>query len=171
MWSGELQRPIVKNTKWFYNQHSITLPESNLFIRTKTLSPIVLLTSMSQVPVPQGLFARVIKRLGLEKQLQIVKRHLGWFIALLVVVLGIAFIAFLKFHDVLGESSFGPYLSLLRSDPLLMLRYWRSYGYSLFEALPSFALTIVFFSLGCLLLVLKIVMVTIEQWKLIKKSM
>lgn len=125
---------------------------------------------MSDVLVPQGLFERVLKRLGIEKQIRSIQRHLGVFASLEALFIILSGIAFFGLWEVLFESSFGPYFALLFTDPGIVVTHWHSYGYSLIESVPSIAVMIVLFSLGFLLLFFKLVMNAFQSWKQIKKS-
>ena len=74
--------------------------------------------------VPRGLFSRIIKRLGLEKELTIVRRNLKFFTTLLVMFLVLSVFAFIGVKHVLATSSFGPFLYLAFSDSGIVIKYW-----------------------------------------------
>ena len=68
---------------------------------------------MEEIKAPRGLFSRIIKRLGLERQLQIIKRNLGFFIGGLAVFVILSTFAIIGLREVLSESSFGPFVSFV----------------------------------------------------------
>jgi hypothetical protein len=120
--------------------------------------------------VPRGLFSRIIKRLGLEKQLRIARKHLGFFTGALVVFLILSFLAFIGLKQVLAESSFGPYLSLIFSDPGVVLKYWHSFLFSIFESVPSASIAIFLAALALFLLFVKFSSSSLEKLCLVIKS-
>ncbi len=127
-------------------------------------------TRISPAAPPRGLFSRIIKRLGLEKQLQIVRRHLGFFAALLGVFLFLSIFAFVGLRQVLTESSFGPYLSLILSDPGIALKYWDSFLFSIFESMPGAGIALLLTALALLLLLIKSTSSSLEKFYLVIKS-
>ncbi len=120
--------------------------------------------------VPRGLFSRIIKRLGLEKQLWIIQRRLGFFAALLAVFLFLSIFAFVGLRQVLTESSFGPYLSLMFSDPGIVLKYWDSFLFSIFESMPGTGIALLLTALALLLLLIKFASSSLEKFYLVIKS-
>jgi hypothetical protein len=118
---------------------------------------------------PRGLFARVIKRLGLEKQLGIARRHLRFFAALLGVFIFLSIFAFIGLRQVLAESGFGPYLSLIFSDPGAVLKYWDSFLFSVFESIPGVGIAIFLAALAFLLLIIRLASSSLEKFYLTAK--
>lgn len=112
---------------------------------------------MEEIKTPRGLFARIIKRLGLERQLLIVKRHLGFFAGILIVFVFLSIFAFIGLKHVLAESSFGPYLSLIISDPGMVLKNWHSFVFSVLESVPGADMFAVLLAVGVLLMCVKLV--------------
>ncbi len=112
---------------------------------------------MEETKAPRGLFARIMKRLGLERQLQIIKRNLGFFVGGLVVFVFLSVFAVIGLHEVLAESSFGPYLSLVFSDPWMILKNWHSFAFSVFESVPGANLVILLFAMAILLMLIRLV--------------
>ena len=107
--------------------------------------------------IPEGLVSRIMRRLGLEQQLRIVRRHAGFF-AGLTLVFGVLFIfAIIGFREVMTESSFGPYVSLIFSDPGAVARYWHSFVLSLEESLPGLSLALLLFVSAVVLLMIRLV--------------
>ncbi len=128
------------------------------------------LNSINLPKPPRGLFARIIRRLGLEKQLWIVRRHLGFFAALLGVFLFLSIFAFVGLRQALVESSFGPYLSLIFSDPGMVLKYWDSFLFSIFESMPGAGIALFLAALALLLLLIKLASSSLEKFHLVVKS-
>lgn len=122
------------------------------------------------VTPPRGLFSRIIKRLGLEKQLRIVRQRLGFFTVLLGVFLFLSIFAFIGLRQVLAESSFGPYLSLIFSDPGIVLKYWDSFLFSVFESMPGTGITLFLTALALLLFLVKLASLSLEKFHLMIKS-
>ena len=119
---------------------------------------------------PRGLFKRIIDRLGLEKQLQLVKHNLGFFSVLSAVFVVLCIFAYIGLKAVLAESSFGKYLQLLLSDPDVVLRYWKIYLYTLFESLPAFYLSLFLIPLALIIIFASYVSRNIEKVLLLTKS-
>jgi hypothetical protein len=124
----------------------------------------------ASVTPPRGLFSRIIKRLGLEKQLRIVRRHLGFFAALLGIFLFLSGFAFIGLRQVLAESSFGPYLSLIFSDPGIVLKYWDSFLFSIFESMPGAGIALFLVAFALLLSFVKLASSSLEKFYLVVKS-
>ncbi len=120
--------------------------------------------------VPRGLFSRIIKRLKLERQLRIVQKHLGFFAVLLGVFLFLSIFAFVGLKQVLAESSFGPYLSLVFSDPGIVLKYWNSFLFSVFESMPGTGIALFLTAFAFLLLLVKLASSSLEKFYLVVKS-
>lgn len=123
----------------------------------------------SETP-PRGLFSRIIKRLGLEKELILIKRHLGFFTGLLIVFLVLSIFAVIGIRQVLAESSFGPFVSLIFSDPGIVIKYWHSFGYAAFESMPGVTATALLFSLAFLMLFVRLAAFTFEKLFIVIKS-
>ncbi|TSC91740.1 MAG: hypothetical protein CEN90_204 [Parcubacteria group bacterium Licking1014_17] len=119
---------------------------------------------------PHGLFSRIIRRLGLEKRIRLVKRHLGVFIAAAAVFLFLSIFAFIGLKEVLSESSFGPYLSLIYSDPGIVIKYWQSFILSLLESMPGSSIVIFLIPLTFVLLFVKFVGSNYEKFVSLIKS-
>ena len=108
------------------------------------------------LPVPRGLFSRIIKRLGLEKDMELIKTHLGFFTALFGAFLVLSVFAVIGLRQVLAESNFGPFISLVFSDPGMVLKYWQSFSLSIFESAPGFYITTVLTLSALILLFIKL---------------
>lgn len=119
---------------------------------------------------PKGLFWRIIERLGLEKQLRLVKRHLGLFGTALTACLFLLIIAILGLKDFLSDSSLRSYLSLLFSDPQIVLSHWRVYAFSILESLPGVGLFLLFLFIALLLVFVRLVSYYSSKFFSITKS-
>lgn len=118
----------------------------------------------------RGLFSRIIKRLGLEKELALVKRHLRSFVVLLVIFLGLVIFASIGIKHELAESSVGPFLSLIFSDPGIVIKYWHSFVFAAFESMPGVMVTVLFLSLAFLVLFIRLAVFTVEKLFIVIKS-
>ncbi len=125
---------------------------------------------MVSVTPPRGLFSRIIKRLGLEKELHLVKRHLGFFGTLLVIFSVLSIFAFIGVKQVLAESSFGSFISLIFSDPDAVIKYWHSFIFSLFESMPGITIIALLLSLAFLMLSIRLAAFGIEKTFILIKS-
>jgi hypothetical protein len=112
---------------------------------------------------PEDLLSRVIKRLGFEKELVLIKRHLKFFSMLFAVFLVLSIFAFIGVEHVLQESSFGPFLSLLFSDPGIIIKYWHSFMFAAFESVPGVTISALLFSIAFLMLFMRLIAVAIEK--------
>lgn len=119
---------------------------------------------------PRGLFSRIIKRLGLEKELALVKANLKFFGTLLAVFLVLSIFAAIGIKHVLAESSFGSYISLAFSDPSIVVKYWHSFMFAAFESTPGMTATVLLFSVAFLLLFIRLAAFSIEKLSIITKS-
>ena len=125
---------------------------------------------MEEIKTPRGLFSRIIKRLGLERQLQIIKRNLGFFVGGLVVFILLSVFAVIGLHEVLAESSFGPFVSLIFSDPSAVLKNWHSFVFSVFESVPGASLVALLFAVAVLLMFVRLVDAYLNKFILIIKK-
>ena len=119
---------------------------------------------------PRSLFSRIIKRLGLEKELALVKANLKFFGALLGVFLVLSVFAVIGIKHFLAESSLGSYISLAFSDPSIVVKYWHSFMFATFESTPGMMATALLFSVAFLLLFIRLVAFSIEKLSVITKS-
>lgn len=123
---------------------------------------------------PRGLFLRIIKRLGLEKQLDVARRHLGFLVSALLVFVFLSIFAFIGLQQVLTQSNFSPFLSLIFSDPKMVLKYWQSFLLSIFESMPGVHISIFIIPLALFLLFVRLAGIYFEKFlsliKLINKQ-
>lgn len=127
-------------------------------------------TCISPAAPPRGLFSRIIKRLKLEKQLRLVKKHLAFFASFFVVLLTLSVFAFIGFKHVLAESDLGPFVSLMFSDPGMVLKYWQSFILSVFESAPAGMIFILLITVAFLLFLAKFLGISLERFSLLAKS-
>lgn len=125
---------------------------------------------MASVTPPRGLFSRVIKRLGFEKELVLVRGNLKFFTTLLVMFLILSVFAVIGVKHVLSTSSFGPFLYLVLSDPSVVIKYWHSFLFAAFESMPGIAIAGLIFSLAFLMLFVRFAVFAIEKTAVLIKS-
>ncbi len=127
-------------------------------------------TSSGNLPhVPRGLFSRIIKRLGLEEELVLIKKHLGFFTGLLIVFLFLSLFALVGLRQVLRESSFGPFVSLAFSDPEVVFKYRHSFFMATFESVPGMTAALFFFSVAFLMLFVRLTVFALEKFSITTK--
>ena len=112
---------------------------------------------------PKDLFSRIGKRLGLEKELALIKKHVRFFIVLLLVFIILSTFAFIGVKSVLEESDFLPFLSLIFSDPGMVVKYWDSFILSVSESMPGFVFAGFIFSLAFLMLFLRFTVFAVDK--------
>ena len=120
--------------------------------------------------VPSGLFSRIIRRLGLEKELALVKRHIEFFGTLFAVFAVLSIFAYIGVRQMLAESSFGHLTSLLFSDPDIAVKYWHSFIFAAFESMPGVAIAGLIFSLAFLMLFIRFIVFAIEKTTILIRS-
>lgn len=126
--------------------------------------------NISPVRPPRGLFSHIISRLGLEKELAIVQRHLKFFTVLFGIFLILSIFAFIGVKHVLATSSFGPFLYLAFSDPGVVIKYWHSFLFAAFESMPGIVIAGLIFSLAFLMLFVRFAVFAIEKTAILIKS-
>lgn len=136
----------------------------------RPLFVLILMYMDNKLNVPRGLFSRVIKRLGLEKELAFVRGNLRFFTILLVMFLTLSVFAFIGVKHVLATSSFGSFMSLIISDPDIVVRYWQNFVLAAFESMPGVAIASFIFSLAFLILFIRFVVFAIEKTAILIKS-
>ena len=95
--------------------------------------------TLATIEPPQGLYAAVLARIDLAKR-RAAQMRAGLF-GFVALVSGALLVPALEYtSSQLYASGFYEYLSLLSSDHSLVLTYWREFGLSLIESLPSLAL-------------------------------
>lgn len=90
--------------------------------------------------IPKDIFSRITKRLGLEKQLILTKKYLGIFLVSSIVFIILSIFASIGLKNLLEQSSFIEFSSLLFSDPDMVVKYWRSFLLSTVESFPGLAI-------------------------------
>ena len=112
---------------------------------------------------PKDLFPRIMKRLGLEKELVLVKRYAGFFSVLLTIFVVLSIFAFIGVKSVLKESGFLPFISLIFSDLGMVVKYWDSFLFLIFESAPGFVFAGFIFSLAFAMLFARLVLFAIDK--------
>ena len=133
------------------------------------MHPLSVLVYMENY-IPRGLFSRIIKRLGLEKELALVKGNLKFFTALLVIFLTLSVFALIGVKHVLAESSFGPFISLIFSDPGVVIKHWHSFTFAVFESIPGITGMALFLSVAFLVLFIRLAAFAVERFFMVIKS-
>jgi len=118
---------------------------------------------------PPGLFSRILKRLGFEKELALVRRHLKFFVSLLIIFFVLSIFAFVGARHILAESSFGLFLSLILSDPGAVIRYWHSFVFAVLESAPGIAIAGLIFSLAFSILFVRFIVFAIDKTTVLMK--
>lgn len=106
--------------------------QNNKLIRIKIMEK-----RLDQIEVPGDLFEKIMGSIRKEERLSKLKRSIyGLFGGMAASFLGLGY--FLKiFGGAIANSGFGEYLSLLFSDPSLILSSWQSFLFGLLESLPA----------------------------------
>ena len=95
--------------------------------------------TLQTVEPPKGLYAAILARVDLAKR-RAAQMRAGLF-GILALASGTLLVPALAYtSSQLYASGFYDYLSLISSDHSLVLTYWREFGLSLVESLPSLAL-------------------------------
>ncbi len=117
---------------------------------------------------------RIIRRLGWEKQLAVVERNLGLFTGLFAGIILLSIFAFIGLMHELVESSFGPFLALIFSDPVIVFKYWHSFIFSVFESMPGISIISLILTAAFLMLCVRLISVNFQKFlaliKLIRKQ-
>lgn len=112
--------------------------------------------------IPKDIFCRITKRLGLEKQLILTKNHLRIFLVSSAIFIILSIFASIGLKNLLEQSSFIEFLSLLFSDPDMVLKYWKSFLLSTVESFPGFAVAGLILSAAFLMLFARLFIFAIE---------
>jgi len=94
---------------------------------------------LSTTPVPQGLYEAVLAKVAAAR-IRAARIRAGAF-GLIATISAIALVPVIEYTaDQLYKSGFYDYVSLVLSDRADVVLYWREFGLSLLESLPSVAL-------------------------------
>jgi hypothetical protein len=118
----------------------------------------------------RGLFSRIMKRLGLEIKLRVVKKYLGFCIIAFIIFAVLFGAAFIVLKQLVAESNLGAFLSLIFSDPQAVLKYWDSFALSILESIPGFTAFVFLLSTAFLLLLVRAIILYFEKLLSIIKS-
>ncbi|HEV8666466.1 MAG TPA: hypothetical protein VN665_01280 [Candidatus Paceibacterota bacterium] len=95
--------------------------------------------TLSTIEPPQGLYGSIMSRIDLAKR-RAAKTRAG-LSGLVAILSGAALVPVAEYTaQQFYASGFYDYLSLLLSDHTLVMTYWREFGLSLVESLPSLAI-------------------------------
>lgn len=119
---------------------------------------------------PKNLFSLIIKRLRLEKEIALIKNNLRFFSVLLVIFVFLSFFTFMGLKNVLEESNFGSFFSLIFSDPKIVIKYWHSFVFAVFETIPGIMTGLLFLFLAFLLFFARFITIAIEKLFITIKS-
>ncbi len=100
---------------------------------------------------PKRLFWVIIERLKLEKNLKLFKEKFFVFLAILIISVVLVAAAFFIFNSELAESESGSLFSLLFSDTVIVLLYYKYFILAILESMPIVSIII---SLTALVLVM-----------------
>lgn len=113
---------------------------------------------------PRDLLHRIVSRLGLERQLKGARGRMVLCGILSIVCAFLLLMAIGVLRHILVQSSFGPMIRVVVSDPDIALRYRHNLAISIAEATPVVGLFFLFSSLGFVLLSIKVLVAVIEKF-------
>jgi hypothetical protein len=128
------------------------------------------MTEHTEPQPPKGLFARIIRRLGLERQIQTVRKHLGLFVSGLFVALVFVYWIVQILRDVLMRSDFGPFARLAITDPQTMLRHGDMYAWSMLEAIPAVHAAICLAAIAGVMLLVRWTAQSMDSYRALRKA-
>lgn len=109
------------------------------------------------------LFTRIMRRLGLERQAQTIRTHLGILVPGLLIALIVGFWVARILRTVLLWSSFGPTFNIAFRNPGMIVRH--SYVHSMLSSIPSLEFAFFLFSLALVLLLIRWTIQNIEAYR------
>jgi hypothetical protein len=112
--------------------------------------------STNENQAPKGLFERVMRRLGLEKQLAFLRRRMDWSLIGSAAVFFLAMAALYLAIDFLLRTSFFDLVSLVLDDPQPVFMHWRPFVLAVSENLPGFFTAAVLFCLGVVMVLVRL---------------
>jgi hypothetical protein len=105
--------------------------------------------------IPSGLFSRIIRRFGLEKQLNKSRNYFGFF-ALMFLFSAILFVVVIvALKGIISSTGFGVYSRLIISDGDFILKNPRPFVLSIAESFPGAHMVMFLFILGGLMLIIR----------------
>ena len=104
---------------------------------------------------PRRLFWAIIKRLKLEKNLKTFRGKFSFFLAALVIFGILAVAAFFALKTELVNSESGSLFSLIFSDTLIVLAYYKYFILAVLESMPVVPILISFITLALVMFSLK----------------
>ncbi len=100
---------------------------------------------------PKQLFERIITRLKMEKKLAVSRRRMLYFVFILAGTFAGFIVTCAALQNILVQSELLKILSLVFSDPKVVLANWQDFGLFVLESLPAISLAIFFVALFVLL--------------------
>jgi hypothetical protein len=116
------------------------------------------------------LLARIMRRLGLERQMIRLRRLFGTSIALILFTAAVTVVAVVALQAVLQRSSFLPYAQLIRTDSHFVLRHLSVFVYALCESVPAIFLSAALFSIALVLVCIRLAVVYWDRLSQTEKS-
>ncbi len=111
---------------------------------------------------PKRLFWVVIERLRLEKKLKIFKEKFSIFLTVLIISIILVAAAIFIFNSELAESESASLFSLLFSDTIIVLSYYKYFVFAILESMPIVSIII---SLTALVLVMISLRFVVEYYE------
>lgn len=116
------------------------------------------------------LFARIMRRLGLERQLEILKKHLGIVASGLVIFIALGVWVVHILHAVLTWSSFGSMTHLAFTNPQVVLRFGGTYMQSVAGSFPAIEIACFCATLGAVLWLVRLTVSDVDVYQTIKEK-
>lgn len=116
------------------------------------------------------LFARIMRRLGLERQLEVLKKHLGIVVSGLVVAFALGVWVVHILRAVLAWSSFGSMTNLAFTDPQVVVRFGGTYIQSVAGSFPAIEIACFCATLAAILLLIRLTVSDVDVYQAIKEK-
>lgn len=118
---------------------------------------------------PRRLFWVVIERLKLEKNLKIFKEKFSIFLAMLIISVVLVAAAIFIFNSELAGSESGYLFSLLFSDTIAVLLYFKYFVLAVLESMPVVPILISFIALALVMISLRFIIGYYEKMSAVSK--
>jgi hypothetical protein len=116
------------------------------------------------------LFARIMRRLGLERQLEILRQHLGIVVSGLVVAFALGVWVVHILRSVLIWSSFGSMAHLAFTDPQVVLRFGNTYVQSVAGSFPAIEIACFCATVAAILLLVRLTVNDVDVYQSVKEK-
>src|SRR4030042_1038585 len=116
-----------------------------------------------ETKAPRGLFSRIMRRLVTKRQYQALKRYVEINSGALVLFVIVGILAFIGLWQVISMTPLFPLLSLMRSDPGMIVMFRHSFVLSVMESVPGLSMALFFAVLGFVLLFVRLLTTSIEK--------